>query len=95
MKELIASFPHSNFEKYYFFSLFYWILLSIGALGIVMYIDREKIFVQREQNYLRILFSTRPKVAIALLLMFASAYISVIVLIILGSLAKRYSGAVN
>jgi hypothetical protein len=93
MKELIASFPNSNFEKYYFFSVFFWIILCIGALGIVMYFDRDKIFVQKDRNYTRDLFSTRPKAATTLLFMFGTGVVLVFGLIILGSLSKRYSGA--
>lgn len=91
MKEWIASFPHSNFAKYYFFSLFFWIILCAGAVGIVIYLDRYKIFVQKDRNYMYEFFASRPKAARILFSMFGLALIMFIGLFTLVSLSKRYS----
>lgn len=89
MKELLASFPNSEFGKFYVVLLSCWFLLIVGTMGAVLFSDKNRI-LQKEQNYVNYFFLSRRKMAVVHVFMWVIYVILFAGFGFLTALARRY-----
>ncbi len=76
------------FTLYFFFLAAFFVACIFGVL-VVIYKDRRRVFIDKENNYISYFFANRKKEATILSIMWSVAAIMFIALFIVLSIAKR------